>query len=90
MDKPGIVTGGFRQATQESDHFVPDLFLNLANPRYVKPDLFPDPTYGIRRDLSFLGQSLGGPKLHVEPLLKAVFLGPNPSHLRARVTVNHR
>jgi hypothetical protein len=90
MDEAGIITDGFRQAAQEGDDFVVDFFLDRADPANVETGTFLYPGHRLIRDLAQASQRLGSQNFYFEPLLKPVLLGPDPSHLRAAVTINHK
>ncbi len=89
MEEAGVVTDGFRYATQKRDDLVLDFAFDLANAGNVEASLFFNSRDGRFRHLPELSQALSGKNFHVEPLLKPVLFGPNTAHLRPCVPRDH-
>jgi hypothetical protein len=89
VEEAGVVADGFRHATQKRNNLVFNFALDLANAGDVEASLFFNSRDGRFGHLSQLSQALSGKNFHIEPLLKAVLLGPDTAHLRPRVPRDH-
>src|SRR5205085_9125789 len=72
------------------DNVVLNLSLDLPYAFHVKATALTDGAGCFRRHQAGFGQSVAGGDLHLQPLPEAVFVAPDPSHLRPGVSRDHR
>ena len=80
---------GFGYRGGERDHIVPHFVFNFVDAGDLEPGMSAQQARGFGGNDAEFGQRLRGRQLNFQPLLKAVFVTPDPAHFGPRVSRNH-